>query len=452
MSKKIVFILLVLWAALLIANPTFVPLTSIAEDCAASWCTNCPDAYSGLSILQDSLHAGEFVTLRYYTESGDLSNTSVDERISYYNVNGIPSVIFNGKTKIDGAGTDIADGSRYNAAMLNYRFADAPITLSITGFNATTGAISVRATMVSPDFALNNQSIRFLLVENDVSAEDTHVTRAVLTQTINLSGVGNYQDFTATFSILPTWNVAHLWAAAFVQMQDKAIVQSASTLAQPQYQIRAAFPFSPAIHDSANFNYTSPPIWLFNTGLADNYTIRLLQDDGPLDWYFNYCSEDGECYPGIVPNPFTLAPGEFAGYHLNLIIGNSGLANFHFLVESPNIEPYLIPFTYNTEVGNADYTSMQLPVILSQNSPNPFRENTNLRVFAKQSMPNTSIEIYNAKGQKVHEIQTGNLKQGMTEISWNGKTAAGQRLAQGVYFSRLKGNSASSTRKMLLID
>jgi hypothetical protein len=269
-----------------------------------------------------------------------------------------------------------------------------------------------------------------------------------------MTGEGTFQDFTASFNVSVLWVPANLWAIAFVQLADKSIVQSVSSLTQPQYQIRAAMAFSPEIIDSANINFTSDPIWFFNTGTAaDDYTIRLIKDSGPEDWYFNYCSENGECYPGVIPNPFSLEPGEAAGYHLNLIIGSSGASYFHYEVQSTQIGTYNIPFIYRTEdTPVEDDIALTAPVSILQNSPNPFSSSTSLQINAKQQTGEIGIDIYNAKGQLVQQLQAKNLHQGINEIIWNGTDATGNKLAQGVYFSKIKGIPNAKAHKMLIIN
>ncbi len=451
---RIIFLLgLALLCLSLAANAPYYPVTTIAENFTASWCQYCPDAYAGLSVLHNTFHSGELISVRYYAQSGNLSNPYSEDRFVYYNDFGLPSVVFNGALRISGGGADIADGSNYLQAFHPLQFGSSPVRMDVTQFNPQSGAMSVRVTMLSPTCTIAGDTIYFLLAEDNVTAQATRVTRVILTETINLSGQGSFQDFAVQFNISPVWLTANLWAASFIQLPDRSIIQSASTLETPEYNVRAAVPFSLELHGPMNSTYTSPTLHVFNTGRTDNYTIRLVRDTGPTDWYLNYCDEEGACYPGNVQFPFSLNSGENTAFHLNLIIGSSGISTFHFEVDSPNIEPFIIPFRFTTDdLPVNDETIEPLPLILCQNYPNPFNDETTLRLYAEKSLPPVVIDIFNSKGQKVGELKTGNLHKGLNTLTWQAVDKAGHRLPKGIYFSRLHQNNQTTFRKMLLIN
>jgi len=443
---------LILFVSVLTALPQFVPSTMLAEDFTASWCQYCPDSYAGLDVLHNQFHNGEFLSLRYYSQSGELSNAEVDSRTAYYNATLFPTVFFNGLNSVTGGGTDIADGSTYLNLYNPKRFMASPIKIDILSFNSQTGAVSARVKMVDNDYALVNQSFRFILVENNVTPSATRVVRSIITQPISLSGVGNQLDFNASFTIAPTYIQANLWISAIVQLDDHSIIQSASNLPQPQFQIRAAMEFSQTIIAGADTNYVSETIWFYNYGNDNSYTIRLLKDSGPNDWYMNYCDEDGMCYPGFVSNPFNLISGAAKGFHLNLIVGSEGTCTFHFIVESSNHAPYIVPFTYITS-GSSVNDNLIVPVsfTLMQNYPNPFSNHTTFTLNAKHPSQGNEIEVFNNKGQKIHSIKTSALKTGENHINWDAKDIKGKRLPDGIYFYRLKEDIVCKPRKMLII-
>lgn len=453
MFRSLIFITILLLAATLSALPDFYPTTMIAEDFGATWCVAGTDAHAGIDVLHNNYHNGEFISLRYYSQSGDLSNQIIEDRLSYYNIDFLPTVIFNGTQAVSGGGANIIDGSTYTNIIQSKIYSASPIQIGNVTFNNQTGAATARVTMVSSTFVLSNQSLRFILIENDVTTEATKVVRSILSQPVSLSGEGSFQDFSATFAISPAYNPANLWLVVIVQLDDHTIIQSASTLTQPTYQIRAAMQFSPTIIDSANINYTSETVWFYNLGQADNYTLRLLPDNNPADWYLNYCNETGGCFPGDIPNPFSLAAGEIIGFHLNLLVGNSGISTFHFIVESPNISPYIVPFTYQTEdTPNDDQFIPEANVQLLQNYPNPFTNETTFSLFTRQTSQPVEIEIFNPKGQKVQVLNTGILKTGTSTITWNGTDLNGRKLPQGIYYTRIRNDNKSKTIKMLIMN
>jgi hypothetical protein len=452
MFRKIMIAVLLLGMAALYANPGYYPRTLIAEDFCGDWCPTCLDAAAGLDTLHANYTNNEFISTRYYMQSGDLSNADSDARAAYYGVDLVPTVIFNGVQTVSGGGDDIADGSTFHGLVQPKIYSTSPIKITVTDFNSTTGYASARVTMISPDYALNSQSLTFILMENNLTATDTRVVRAVITNPLTLSGENNYFDTDCTFTILPAYNTANLWVAAIAQLNDHSIIQAASSLPQPQYQIRAAMPFSTALVDSANINYNSDPIWFFNLGQADDFTIMIEQDDAPADWYFNFCDEDN-CYPGFIPHAFSLGAGEMTTFHLNLSIGSNGIAHFRFVIDSPHLDqPYEIPFSYQTSDTPADDQIQPVTALaLLQNYPNPFNASTSFRIESPKDGKPVEVQIFNTKGQKVRQLTSGQLTTGTNEISWDGKDYLGKSLPQGIYYYKIKGASADKVRRLLIM-
>jgi len=444
-SLSFIFLLL---ATLLAAQPAYVPMTTLAEDFGATWCTGCPIAWQGLQVLHNNTHNGEFISAKLYTESGALSSPEVQTRFDYYGVIGLPAVIFNGKTKIDGSGTGIADGTLYNAALSQSRYSSSPIKITIGNFSTSTGVLSGNITMISPTETITDGRVVYYLLENSVSADDTHVLRAVLYDTLNLSGAGNTFGFNKTFTINPAWNSGNLWAIAFVQQASKAIIQSASTLALPSYNFRVAMDWNNmALTSDANYNFNSLPMWFFNQGLADDYTLRIDVDSAPADWYFNYCDDQGNCYPGTMDVPFSLAAGESRNYHLNLTIGTAGVADFRMVVSSTHLGTYSIPFHFYTTGMAADDPHLNpAPVMLGRISPNPVSATGKLSLIADKSLGSAVIDVFNLKGQKVQTLSLGHIVPGENEISFT----PAPNLPNGVYFYRLKDSAAPAGRFVLI--
>lgn len=450
MFKSLFIILLTVTAVCLAAVPAYVPKTAIAEDFCTIGCPNCLDAAAGLDTLHSRYHSGEFISLRNYIQAGALSNQWSEALATFYGADLFPNVIFNGTTSITGGGDDVASGLMYLPVLAAKRFAPSPVKMEITAYNASQSTLAGRVTMLSPDFVLNGATLRIFLVENNVSADASHVVREIVTQTFSLSGQNNYADFSAFFTTLPV-NFQNFWAAAYLQLPDRTIIQAASTLPQPQFQIRAAFDWSSQIIGPANSNYLSQPVWFLNTGATENFTIRIVKDDGPADWYFNFCDEDGMCYPGNMAHGFTLQSGAYTGYHLNLIVGSSGTAHFRFVIESNNIPAYEIPFSYQTDdTANQDNVLPGATLALLNAYPNPLSGSAVFKVFSPHSANSKRIEIYNIRGQKVHSVSTGALKTGTNEIAFQAMDVNGKPLAAGIYYCRLQGQPA--VRKILILN
>lgn len=116
-------------------------------------------------------------------------------------------------------------------------------------------------------------------------------------------------------------------------------------------------------------------------------------------------------------------------------------------------------YSFNTTTGtlnlvtgtsNPDELDPAPAFALAQNYPNPFNPGTVL-VFSLPSPSQTSLRIYNAKGQLVATLVDGVLEQGSHRLSWNGMDNQGQAVSSGVYFYKLQSGALTQTRRMLLI-
>ncbi len=111
-----------------------------------------------------------------------------------------------------------------------------------------------------------------------------------------------------------------------------------------------------------------------------------------------------------------------------------------FLTAPPDAEPRLdggetIPSTFR----------------LSQNSPNPFNPITTLSYDVPSGGSEIEVTIYNTLGRRVAILVSGHCDAGTHLITWNGRDAANQKLASGIYFARMVAPGFASTRKMILL-
>ena len=82
---------------------------------------------------------------------------------------------------------------------------------------------------------------------------------------------------------------------------------------------------------------------------------------------------------------------------------------------------------------------------LYQNYPNPFNPVTKI-VYDLPAKSKVTLSIYNALGQNVATLITGNQKAGRHQVTWD---ASG--VPSGVYFCRLKAKEFTAAQKMLLL-
>jgi len=87
---------------------------------------------------------------------------------------------------------------------------------------------------------------------------------------------------------------------------------------------------------------------------------------------------------------------------------------------------------------------------LFQNYPNPFNPQTEIS-FALPEESEVSLIIYNIKGQVVNRLVDKRLEADRYKVTWEGKDSAGNRVASGIYFYRLKAGSYSETKKMIML-
>ena len=82
--------------------------------------------------------------------------------------------------------------------------------------------------------------------------------------------------------------------------------------------------------------------------------------------------------------------------------------------------------------------------------PNPFNAQTTIE-FAIPVEGYALLTVYNNQGQKVSTLVNEVLSAGSYRTSWDGKDAAGQTVAGGLYFYRMKVGDYEQTKKMTLL-
>jgi flagellar hook assembly protein FlgD len=111
---------------------------------------------------------------------------------------------------------------------------------------------------------------------------------------------------------------------------------------------------------------------------------------------------------------------------------------------------------------NADDPVLEPQNKLEGNYPNPFNPTTTISFQVSGiSSQDIELEVYNIKGQKVKDLTTeanaAVILSGVegaavkSKVTWNGTDENGRSVPSGIYYYRLKTDSASLTRKMLLL-
>ncbi len=131
------------------------------------------------------------------------------------------------------------------------------------------------------------------------------------------------------------------------------------------------------------------------------------------------------------------------------------------------LRDYAIPSVeedYSTEVSaTLDYLEEQfLPMgikeeksymtvcLYSQNYPNPFNPTTTIE-FTLPETGFVDFVTYNLTGQKVRELVSGTMSEGVHSVVWDGRDDSGLRVSAGVYLTRLKMGNVVKTGRMMLV-
>lgn len=259
--------------------------------------------------------------------------------------------MFNGTYRIVGASVEDAQGGQYMNIIQDQSLNPAPVRIVIDSFNPATGAVGATVTMYSTSDALFEDNFHFILIEEDVAPadpEETHVTRALISNQISLTGAGNTAVFNESFTIDPTWDQANLRVVAFVQRQDKEIVQTASSYDQPDFSIRAMVPFQRSMIGPGGENYQSDDMTIMNVGQTDTFTISLVVDEAAPGWVVSFTDSVGGTHTD--PLVFGLTEQEQTTFKVNVAPGSPGFMRYHFVVTSTNLEKDLeIPLVYITD-------------------------------------------------------------------------------------------------------
>jgi hypothetical protein len=168
------------------------------------------------------------------------------------------------------------------------------------------------------------------------------------------------------------------------------------------------------------------------------------------------------------------------GERPDLAIGTGAVAELHFKLEpgvnSVEINPiemqspnHSLTYYWNdysngrpevrsvnpeVEAGQVFYSNPEMAIptkfALHQNSPNPFNPTTRV-AFDMPAAGDVEITVFNVLGQRVTDLVNGYREAGSYDVIWDGKDDAGQSVASGVYFYRIKTDQFNDTKKMLLL-
>lgn len=92
----------------------------------------------------------------------------------------------------------------------------------------------------------------------------------------------------------------------------------------------------------------------------------------------------------------------------------------------------------------------EIPIKFLNNYPNPFNPKTTIS-FEITVSGETTVDIYNSKGQKVTRLLNEELQIGDHSVIWSGNDSGGNKVSSGIYFYRVVVNDEQKINKMIMI-
>ena len=103
----------------------------------------------------------------------------------------------------------------------------------------------------------------------------------------------------------------------------------------------------------------------------------------------------------------------------------------------------------HNQISNND-DLLNTPIQAVFNYPNPFSTATTIS-FDLKSAGETSVSVYNIKGQLVNNLLNQSLSSGSHILFWDGRDSNGNQCSNGVYFIRLLKDNIPYVRKLLIL-
>ncbi len=268
----------------------------------------------------------EFNSIRYLASSGGLSCPDSDARIAYYNISGFPTLVWQGTEALVGAGTDVIDGGPYDAIVQSHIADATPWAMEVTAHSFAVGSAyaTVRVELEENVADISGHFLRIAVIENNLlyggDTEQDVLRDIVADVPITINTAGQVQNYTANFTVDPTWIAANMRIVAFVQRDgDKSVLQSCNTIPTGDWAFRfyeagARTVVASGVHEFEDFA-------LFNVGDAtDTYDLTVDTTDLPPGWSA-YLTDGVNNYTAL---SVSLAPGERVQYTMVIDAATSG--------------------------------------------------------------------------------------------------------------------------------
>jgi hypothetical protein len=218
------------------------------------------------------------------------------------------------------------------------------------------------------------------------------------------------------------------------------------------YTIEQVSPSTQSDPDWMDFLGTYFYFYLTNTSSQQDDFFLAIQNLTQPTWFGQVCLR-AICFPDSTT--LTFDPGEADTVGVNVVPDGDGVAEFDFYIQSngdPSLNDtfHLTLYAGTAAVGAGDIRTTGSDLLLRQNVPNPVSTGTSIS-FVLPRDDRVSLRIYDVSGRLVTTLAEGRLAAGPHAVTWDGRTPAGERLPNGVYFYRLDTSSASRSRQLTVL-
>jgi len=283
--------------------------------------------------------------LRYFAES-EYSCPGSAEVFSYYNVSGIPHVMFNGEMEHVGASENTGTET-YLPILNSYEHLTSPVKILISNFNSETGEISVNLELVNLTENIESATLVMAIIETEIDSEK-NIVRCLQSSEVSLNTETSDFNITQEMDISLVEDLQNMQAVVFLQADDHHIFNTDSTLPKPDYEARFMINSASDLISSGSsaVPITTTLFQLINMGLETEFVLNLFVDEASADYSISGLI-DGVDFG--METTIALTPEEFVNLETNITLHTPGTLRYHYELSSPNLsEPEVINFTFLT--------------------------------------------------------------------------------------------------------
>lgn len=351
--RKIIlmFTLSLLILSLSAIDRPFFPKISLIEVCASSQ-NESVEMNTGLNVVNSDYRHDQAIVLKYYTSNSSLGNTDAQGMINTLGATVFPSAYMNGALKVKGTKPQLTSGNIFKALIQKEYFDPAGLYIYSVNLNTTTGAITGIIQDATDNSALQNLSIQYILVEDNVSNMN-NVVRKVVTEPFSITADGGVFTINKTLAIDGSWNTANLKAIVVVRNTQNVVLQAGSSQPVIPQRLRFVAPHTRfakvPINSTKDFDYVT----IFSSDYSANYvldiTVSVNEYNKPEDWFISYCGHQN-CYLG--PSNHPLTAGDTISFHPTVQAYSAGSANLYLKVQVEGIPDITVPFNLITSTAD----------------------------------------------------------------------------------------------------